>query len=173
MKNNLFKSIKTSYIAKMVAIIAIVSVSFTSCNDDDAEMAPTQSIVALAQGNSDLSTLVTALTKYPDLVSTLSGNGAYTVFAPTNAAFAGLLSAIGQTSLDDIPESVLKSVLQYHVVTSGAVLSTQLTTGDVTTANGEAISVNVSSGVKLNSTVNVVTADVKATIGVVHVIDAI
>jgi len=173
MKNNLFKSIKTSYIAKMVAIIAIVSVSFTSCNDDDAEMAPTQSIVALAQGNSDLSTLVTALTKYPDLVSTLSGSGAYTVFAPTNAAFAGLLSAIGQTSLDDIPESVLKSVLQYHVVTSGAVLSTQLTTGDVTTANGEAISVNVSSGVKLNSTVNVVTADVKATNGVVHVIDAV
>ena len=106
-------------------------------------------------------------------MSTLSGTGTFTVFAPTNAAFAGLLSAIGQTSLDDIPESVLKSVLQYHVVSSAAVLSTQLTNGDVTTVGGEKITVNINSGVKLNTTVNVVTADVRATNGVVHVVDAV
>lgn len=173
MKKNLSKLITTRFYLKVLAMIAIFSFSFVSCKEDDNEMVATQNIVALAQSNSDLSTLVAALTKYPDLVSTLSGTGTYTVFAPTNAAFAGLLSAIGQTSLDDIPESVLKNVLQYHVVTSGAVLSTQLTTGNVTAANGEAIAVNVSSGVKLNGSVNVVTADVKATNGVVHVIDAV
>lgn len=173
MKKKLSKLVTTRFYVKVLAMIAIFSFSFISCKDDDNEMVATKNIVALAQSNSDLSSLVAALTKYPDLVSTLSGTGTYTVFAPTNAAFAGLLSAIGQTSLDDIPESVLKNVLQYHVVTSGAVLSTQLTTGNVTAANGEAIAVNVSSGVKLNGSVNVVTADVKATNGVVHVIDAV
>jgi len=168
--------IRASFFSKALALIAVFSIVFTSCNDDDdapAPVAPTQSIVALAQGNADLTTLVAALTKYPDLVSALSGPGTFTVFAPTNAAFAGLLSAIGQTSLDDIPESVLKSVLQYHVVSSAAVLSTQLTNGDVTTLGGEKINVNIASGVKLNTTVNVVTADVKATNGVVHVVNAV
>jgi len=164
---------RVGFFSKVFALMVAFSMVFISCNEDDSEPAPTQSIVALAQGNAELSTLVTALTKYPDLVSTLSGSGTFTVFAPTNAAFANLLSAIGQTSLDDIPESVLKSVLQYHVVSSAAVLSTQLTNGDVTTAGGEKITVNITSGVKLNSTVNVVTADVRATNGVVHVVDAV
>ncbi len=158
---------------KVLAFVLAFSFVFFSCDDDDNEVVPTDSIVALAQGNPELSTLVAALVKYPDLVTTLSGSGTFTVFAPTNTAFANLLTAIGQTNLDDIPESVLRSVLQYHVVSTAAVLSTQLTNGDVTTVGGEAINVNVTSGVKLNTTVNVVTADVRATNGVVHVIDAV
>jgi len=165
--------IRSGFYTKVLALISLFSITLTSCNEDDNEVAPTQDIVALAQGNPELSTLVTALTKYPDLVSTLSGNGTFTVFAPTNTAFQGLLTAIGQTDLNNIPESVLKSVLQYHVVSSATVLSSQLSNGDVTTVGGEKISVNVTSGVKLNTTVNVVTADVKATNGVVHVIDAV
>ncbi len=164
---------RASFLVKVFALIAVFSFAFISCKEDDSEPTPTQNIVALAQGNPQLSTLVAALTKYPDLVSTLSGTGTFTVFAPTNTAFAGLLSAIGQTSLDDIPESVLRNVLQYHVVSTATVLSTQLTNGEVTTVGGEKITVNVTSGVKLNSTVNVVTADVRATNGVVHVIDAV
>lgn len=165
--------IRSGFYTKVLALISLFSITLTSCNEDDNEVAPTQDIVALAQGNPELSTLVTALTKYPDLVSTLSGNGTFTVFAPTNNAFQGLLTAIGQTDLNNIPESVLKSVLQYHVVSSATVLSSQLSNGDVTTVGGEKISVNVTSGVKLNTTVNVVAADVKATNGVVHVIDAV
>lgn len=165
--------IRSGFYTKVLALISLFSISLTSCNEDDNEVTPTQDIVALAQGNPDLSTLVTALTKYPDLVSTLSGTGTFTVFAPTNAAFANLLTAIGQTNLNDIPESVLRNVLQYHVVSTAAVLSNQLTNGDVTTVGGEKVSVNISSGVKLNTTVNVTTADVKATNGVVHVIDAV
>lgn len=165
--------IRTGFYTKVLVLISLFSISLTSCNEDENEVTPTQDIVALAQGNPDLSTLVSALTKYPDLVSTLSGTGTFTVFAPTNAAFANLLTAIGQTNLNDIPESVLRNVLQYHVVSTAAVLSNQLTNGDVTTVGGEKVSVNISSGVKLNTTVNVTTADVKATNGVVHVIDAV
>ncbi|WP_165824121.1 fasciclin domain-containing protein [Pseudochryseolinea flava] len=142
-------------------------------NDDDSDTPEGNSIVKIAQGNSNLSTLVAALTKYPDLVATLSGDGEFTVFAPTNTAFTNLLSAIGQTSINDVPEDVLKSVLQYHVITSGAVRSTALTNGNVEAANGEDIAVNTSGGVKLNGTVNVTTADVVASNGIVHVVDAV
>jgi transforming growth factor-beta-induced protein len=173
MIKNVNSKIRSGFFTKVMILITALSITFTSCNDDENEVTPTANIVALAQGNPDLSTLVAALTKYPDLVSTLSGSGSFTVFAPTNTAFASLLSAIGQTSLNDIPESVLKSVLQYHVVSSAAVLSSQLTNGEVTTAGGEKINVNVNAGVKLNTTVNVVAADVLATNGVVHVVDAV
>ena len=160
-----------------LALLALVLFSFTisSCDDDDdAPAAPTSNIVQLAQGNSNLSTLVTALGKYPDLVSTLSSTSSdFTVFAPTNAAFASLLTAIGQTSIDDLPESVLRDVLEYHVVAGAAVKSTQLTAGDVETVNGEDIAVTVTGGIKLNTVVNVTTADVEASNGVVHVIDAV
>jgi transforming growth factor-beta-induced protein len=127
----------------------------------------------LAQGQSNLSSLVTALTKYPDLVATLNGSGNFTVFAPTNDAFAALLTTVGQTSIDDVPEDVLKSLLQYHVVTSGAVLSTQLAAGNVATANGENIAVTTTGGIRLNGSAQVVTADVRATNGVVHIVDQV
>ncbi len=162
-----------------VLMLSIVLLSFTisSCDDDDDDVTPpgpTQNIVALAQGNSNLSSLVSALTIYPDLVSTLSSTSTdFTVFAPTNAAFSTFLTAIGQTSINDIPEDVLREVLEYHVVAGAAVLSTQLTAGPVETVNGEDITVTTSGGIRLNSTVSVTTADVEATNGVVHVIDAV
>ncbi len=161
--------LKAMTLALVVAVLAL-----TGCNDDsDNNAQPTETIVALAQGNPNLSTLVTALTKYPDLVSTLNGSGNFTVFAPTNAAFTSLLTAIGQPNLDEIPEDVLRDVLEYHVIASAAVLSTQLTPGPVTTVGGENITVSTSGGIRLNSTVNVVTADVRAFNGVVHVVDAV
>ncbi|MBX2895418.1 MAG: fasciclin domain-containing protein [Cyclobacteriaceae bacterium] len=154
-----------------MALVLLVSIS--SCSDDEDTPQPTQSIVALAQGQSNLSSLVTALTKYPDLVATLSGSGNFTVFAPTNDAFAALLTTVGQSSIDDVPEDVLKSLLQYHVVTSGAVLSTQLAAGNVATANGENIAVTTTGGIRLNGSAQVVTADVRATNGVVHIVDQV
>ncbi|MCU0369018.1 MAG: fasciclin domain-containing protein [Cyclobacteriaceae bacterium] len=172
MKNR-FQFLNISRLAASMMMIVFSVVFLASCDEDDNEAQPTQDIVALAQGNPNLSTLVAALTKYPDLVSTLQGSGQFTVFAPTNTAFASLLTAIGQTSLDDIPEDVLRDVLEYHVVSSAAVLSTQLTAGPVTTVGGEDITVSTSGGIRFNGTVSVTTADVRATNGVVHVIDAV
>jgi len=146
---------------------------FTGCDKDEDDPQPTQNIVEIAQDQANLTSLVTALTKFPDLVSTLSGTGQFTVFAPTNDAFAALLETIGQTSINDVPEPVLKSLLQYHVITSGAFLSTQLTAGNIVTANTETISVTTTGGIKLNGSTNVVTADVLSTNGVVHIVDAV
>lgn len=154
------------------AVVALIVVSISSCNEDE-DPQPTESIVALAQGQSNLSSLVAALTKYPDLVTTLNGSGNFTVFAPTNDAFTALLATIGQTSIDDVPEDVLKSLLQYHVITSGTVLSTQLAAGNVATANGENIAVTTSGGIRLNGNTQVITADVRATNGVVHIVDQV
>jgi transforming growth factor-beta-induced protein len=155
-----------------LAAVALIVVSISSCdNDDDEPQLPT--IVAIAQGQSNLTSLVTALTKYPDLVSALSGTGNFTVFAPTNEAFTQLLSTIGQTSIDNVPEDVLKSLLQYHVVASGAVFSTQLAAGNVVTANTESIAVTIAGGIRLNGTTQVITADVEAANGVVHIVDQV
>lgn len=171
-RNNLLH--KTLSKMAMPFLMALSLLVVTGCNnDDDAPAQPDKNIVQVAQGQSNLSSLVTALTKYPDLVSTLSGSGNFTVFAPTNAAFANLLTAIGQTSIDDVPESVLKNILQYHVVTTAALKSNQLTAGNVKTANNEDIAVTLTGGVRLNGTVNVTTADVEASNGVVHIVDAV
>ncbi len=163
-----------NFLARTLAI-ALVAFTFVQCDsdDDDGPASPAgKTIVALAQENNDLSSLEAALIKYPDLVSTLGGASKFTVFAPTNAAFEDLLEAIGQTSLNDIPEDVLKEILEYHVV-QGEARSTQLSNGAVNTVGGEPIDVNVSSGVKLNGNTSVVTADVAASNGVVHVVDAV
>ncbi|SKC63969.1 fasciclin domain-containing protein [Ohtaekwangia koreensis] len=176
MKFNIQKHVLRSTFSRltMTIVLAMSLIFISGCDDDDdSPSQPSQTIVEIAQGNSDLSSLLAALSKYPDLVSTLSGNGKYTVFAPTNTAFNNLLSAIGQSSINDVPEDVLKNILQYHVITSGAVKSTQLANGDIEAANGEDIRVTVTGGVKLNSTVNVTTADIEATNGVIHVIDAV
>jgi transforming growth factor-beta-induced protein len=166
------KNMKNQKLALALSLFLGILV-ITGCEKDENEPQPSQNIVQVAQGQPNLSSLVSALTKFPDLVSTLSGTGQFTVFAPTNDAFAALLTTIGQTNIDDVPEPVLKSLLQYHVVTSGAVLSTQLSAGNVATANTESISVTTSGGIKLNGSTSVVTADVRTLNGVVHIIDKV
>ena len=168
-------------ILKLSALLLIASTTFTSCKKDDdktttATTATTstaaKTIVELAQGDTTLSILVTALSK-AGLVSTLQGTGTFTVFAPTNEAFrdAGVTSA-GINSLTD-PELIqeLKNTLLYHVLGS-KVLSTQLSNTYVPTlytvgGNGVSLQVNVAP-VKFNNSASVVTADINASNGVIH-----
>jgi transforming growth factor-beta-induced protein len=158
----------------IMAVAMVIALCFvTSCSDDKkSDPVPTQSIVAIAQGNTNLTSLVSALTRFPDLVTTLSGSGTFTVFAPSNQAFTNLLTAIGQTSLDDVPDAVLKRILQYHVVSTTALKAAQLTAGNVNTVASENIAVTLNP-IKLNGNVNVTTPDVLATNGIVHVVDAV
>lgn len=133
--------------------------------------AATDDIVDIATSNGDFSTLVAALTQ-ADLVDALKGDGPYTVFAPTNEAFAKLLDTLGITAEELLAQPDLSKVLLYHVV-SGTVLSTDLSDGLMAdTLNGEKLTVDLSGGVKINQA-NVVTADIMATNGVVHVIDEV
>ncbi len=128
-------------------------------------------IVETAQAAGSFSTLLTAATA-AGLVDTLTGEGPYTVFAPTDAAFAALPAGTLDALLAD-PEA-LKQVLLYHVV-AGTVTSDQvvgLTSAD--TVEGSPISIAVvDGGVVLNGSANVVTVDIAASNGVIHVIDAV
>ena len=145
-----------------------------SCNDDDDDNmggSDDKNIVEIAQDTPELSTLVDALVA-ANLTGALSGDGPFTVFAPTNAAFAKL----DPTTLNTIisTPSLLTALLQYHVV-SGEVFSTDLSNGDVPTLlSGQSVAVNVSgSGVTLNGSSKVTTADVDASNGVIHIIDEV
>ncbi len=130
-----------------------------------------RNVVSLASDTEALSTLVTALSLFPDLVETLKGNGPFTVFAPTNEAFVALLAAIGQDELTDIPESVVRTILEYHVISGAEVLSTDLMDGQTATAvSGEEITVSLDGGVFISGA-EVSTADVNALNGVVHIVD--
>ena len=146
----------------------------SSCSDDDgpAPFVPTQNIVELAQSVPELSDLVDALVKYPSLVNTLSAPGTFTVFAPTNDAFDAVLAAIGQTSIDDLPEDVLENILQYHVHASAAITSDAITAGQLPMVNGENATLTTNGGVFVDNA-QVILADVLATNGVVHVVDAV
>lgn len=133
--------------------------------------APTDDIVDIAVGNPDFSILVAALQK-AELVETLQGEGPFTVFAPTNAAFEKLLGALDISAEELLAQPDLAKVLTYHVV-AGKVMSTDLTDGmKAATVNGEEITVDLSSGVKINDS-TVTSADIEASNGLIHVIDTV
>ena len=129
-------------------------------------------VVDLAIGNSNFSTLVSAVVK-AGLVDALSETGPFTVFAPTNAAFEMLFSDLGVSGINDIPAEALTPILLYHVVKTN-VRSDQVSTGSVPTLNAANIEVNVNSmGVMLNGSSKVVAVDVQGTNGVIHAIDKV
>jgi uncharacterized surface protein with fasciclin (FAS1) repeats len=130
-------------------------------------------IVDLAVATPDLSTLVTAL-KAADLVDTLSGPGPFTVFAPTNAAFSKLPEATLNSLLEPKNKAALVDVLTYHVVAGRAIHAADFFAQQkVLTVDGKAVEVvKDKSGVHINNAA-VTTADVGASNGVVHIIDAV
>ena len=135
-----------------------------------AEEDTLQTIVEIVQAGDDFSILETALTKFPDLIETLSSEGPFTVFGPNNAAFAKFLEEDDRFgALADIPDSVLKAVLQYHVL-AGKKTAADLTASE-TTVQGEAITIAKGDSVVLNGDITVKAADVMASNGVIHVIN--
>lgn len=159
----------------LVALLSVAAVAFgglafspaVGAQDDDC-----QTIVEIASGNPDLSTLVTAVTE-AGLVETLNGDGPFTVFAPTNAAFEALPAGTLDSLLAD-PTGALTDVLQLHVIAGEvdseaaiAAAGTNVETlgGPVAVAlDGESLTVGGAT---------VVQADIEACNGVVHVIDAV
>lgn len=128
-------------------------------------------IVDTAAGAENFSTLVAAV-EAAGLVETLKGEGPFTVFAPTDEAFA----ALPEGTVDELllPENVdrLTAILTYHVV-PGAVMSGDLTDGmEAETVEGGTVMIGTEGGVTVNDA-NVVTADIEASNGVIHAIDAV
>ncbi len=128
-------------------------------------------IVAVATAAGSFGTLLAAATA-AGLVETLQGTGPFTVFAPNDEAFAALPAGLVDALLKEENLATLVKVLTYHVV-SGAVLAADVTTGDVATVEGSNIAVAVGDSVVLNDSAKVIATDVKASNGVIHVIDAV
>ena len=173
-------------VLKLNKLLFLLTLSFfiISCDNDDNDAQPLPeelTIVETAAATPELSILVDALTAADgDLLTTLS-SGNFTVLAPTNDAFAGFLSANGFASLDEVPTDILSNILLNHVIT-GSVMSTDLasagsgyTTTNATNMDGDNLSLyfTTSSGVEFNGQSSVVLADVPASNGIVHVVDAV
>jgi uncharacterized surface protein with fasciclin (FAS1) repeats len=187
-----------------LALVAVAGLTVAACSDDDSsdasaseetettaptttaaneseqsdpadEPAADATIVDIAASNPDFSTLVTAV-EAAGLAETLAGSGPFTVFAPTNDAFAKLPAGTVETLLDPANKDQLTSILTYHVVPA-EVMAADVTAGEVTTVNGAAFGVSTDGGVVISDgqggTANVVQTDIVASNGVIHVIDAV
>ncbi len=179
MRTPLFKLLAT-----LLAFVLIAA----ACGDDDDEPVATGEpqvtedagdemldIVATAVGAGDFPTLVAAV-EAAGLVETLQGEGPFTVFAPTEEAFAAALEALGITAEDLLADTeLLTSVLTYHVV-AGKNLAADVVTldgQDVTTVNGATVAVSVDGDTVMVNDATVVTVDIEASNGVIHVIDTV
>lgn len=146
--------------------------------DDDPSPAPPVSIVATAQADPNLSTLVEALTA-ADLVTTLNGPGPFTVFAPTNDAFAALLTELGLTKEQLFADKeLLTAVLTYHVLGSEVPAADVPLGAPITTLQGGYFKVDQSGSDLVitdgrNRTSKITATDIEATNGVIHVVDTV
>ena len=156
----------------MAVILASVTVLKAITNDPKSDKKdPAKNIVELAVGTDALSTLVAAV-KAGGLVETLQGEGPFTVFAPTNEAFAALPKGTLESLLKPENKDQLVAILTYHVI-PGKVYSKDLKDNmKAATANGAEVTITTKWGAKVNGA-NVVSADIEATNGVVHVIDKV
>ena len=180
----LSKSVRSISLVTMLSVV--VGLTATACNNPeattDANKTPTASIAAspttqpgtivdIAAGNPSVSTLVTAV-KAAGLVETLSGDGPFTVFAPTNEAFAALPKETLEALLKPENRDLLRKVLTYHVV-PGDLMAKDLKSGNVATVAGGSVAIEVQNQKVNVNKASVVKADIDAKNGVIHVIDRV
>jgi uncharacterized surface protein with fasciclin (FAS1) repeats len=167
-----------------LAVVASVSLLAAACSSSDdatgesaaSSPAQAQTITDIVAGSEDFSTLLAAV-QAADLGDTLAGEGPYTVFAPTDEAFAALPEGTLDTLLLPQNQDQLAAILTYHVVPA-EVMAEDVTSGDVGTVEGSPFTVEASDmGVTITdgqgNTADVVQTDIEASNGVIHVIDAV
>ena len=163
-----------------LALLPIILVALAACSnnaDADPTPAPTTApepqaatIVEIAVGDGRFETLVAAL-QAADLVETLEGPGPFTVFAPTDEAFAKLPEGTIETLLGDIP--TLTAILLYHVVPGNVTATDVAALDSATTVQGDAVAVSVEGDTVRINDAQVVIADIEAANGTIHVIDTV
>lgn len=167
------KVLRRSALAAATIAIAL-ALSACSSDSDEAsdemmEVASVGTIVEVASAGG-FGTLVAAVTA-AELVDTLNSEGPFTVFAPTDEAFAALPAGVLDALLLPENKATLAKILTYHVV-AGMVMAADVTDSDVATVEGQTIKLATMGGVTVNGA-KVVTADVDASNGVIHAIDAV
>jgi len=162
-----------------LSVAALLTLSACSTAAEETSMAETTAsteaatagtVVDVAVATEGFATLVAAITA-AELGETLSGMGPFTVFAPTDAAFAALPAGVLDALLLPENKEVLVKILTYHVVPA-SVLAADVTDGDVATVEGQTVKLSTKDGVTVNGA-KVVTPDVMASNGVIHAIDAV
>lgn len=145
--------------------------STTTTNQQLTNTTPMEekNIVQTAIAAGSFSTLVTAI-QAADLVETLSGPGPFTVFAPTDAAFAKLPAGTLESLLAD--KAKLASILTYHVVSGEVMAADVVKLTSATTVQGQTVKIDTTNGVKINDA-NVTQTDITTSNGVIHVIDTV
>ena len=175
------KKTSPTIILSTIAVIAVVVIggAFLVNNNKDeskksdtakTQMMTSQNIVEVASSNPDFSTLVTAI-KTAGLVETLSSEGPFTVFAPTNAAFDKLPAGTLDSLLKD--PAKLKAILTYHVVSGNVKAADVVKLSSATTVAGQDVAITVTGDtVKVNNAA-VTKTDIEASNGTIHVIDTV
>lgn len=164
------KAIKAlmSIVTALFLTVALAPTASADGHDHDDDPG---TIVDIAVGNDDFSILVSALQR-AELVETLQGDGPFTVFAPTNDAFADLLEALDISAEELLAQPDLADVLLYHVI-SGEVFAGDLTDGlEAETVLGETVTFDLSGDPMVNES-NIIDTDIEASNGVIHVIDSV
>ena len=161
---------------RVLGLALALSVPLAACDDDENPVAPDPpielpaTVVDIATSSPDFSTLVGAL-QSAGLVETLQGDGPFTVFAPTNAAFSALPALALNKVTGDV--NLLTDVLTYHVVPGAVPASDVVNLSSAPTVNGKSLSISVQGGSVFVDGVRVSTTDLFAENGVVHVIDGV
>ena len=168
-------NISTKFLTSMALVSVFAGANVVNAahhEADEAAAAPAPTIVEVAAGNDDFTTLVAAV-QAADLAGTLSSEGPFTVFAPTNEAFAK--SPDGTVEMLLLPENKdqLVAILTYHVVAGDVSAAQVVELEEVTTVQGETAAVVVAdTGVTIDGA-NVILTDIDASNGVIHVIDTV
>ena len=155
---------------RILTAAALAVALFTTRSDNMAADAPTKTIVETAIGADNFKTLVTAV-KAADLVETLSGEGPFTVFAPTDEAFAKLPAGTVEALLKD--KAKLAAILTYHVVSGDVRAAQAMNLNSAKTVNGQSLKIALKDGSVMIDNAKVVKADILTTNGVIHVIDTV
>jgi len=157
----------------LIAAAFAAALTVSACSSESmSEETTLGTIVDVAAGDESFSTLVAAVTA-ADLVETLSGSGPFTVFAPTNDAFAALPAGVLDALLLPENKAVLAQILTYHVL-PGKIMSSEVTEGDVATVEGQNVTFAAppAEGLTINGAA-VIVGDVDASNGVIHAINAV
>jgi uncharacterized surface protein with fasciclin (FAS1) repeats len=156
---------------KIISVALVCLFSFTATAGHH-KMHEHADIVDTAASKEMFSTLVAAV-KAADLVDTLKGDGPFTVFAPTNKAFAALPEGTVEMLLMPENKAILTKVLTYHVVAGNVSAKDVMALSSATTVEGSTVAINAGMGKVMINNANVIKADVETSNGVIHVIDTV
>jgi uncharacterized surface protein with fasciclin (FAS1) repeats len=166
--------VKSNFIFQVCTLLLIgLLISQIGCNGTSKKHSMwKKDIVDTAVSAGDFSTLVTAI-KAADLVTTLKGKGPFTVFAPTDEAFAKLPSGTVENLLRPENKQKLSSILTYHVVPGKVMASDVVNLSHAKTVNGQSLMIKTSHGTVMVDNARVIKTDIDCSNGVIHVIDSV